>query len=271
MMKSYLAYVDEAGDEGFGKLRQAGTIGQSRWLSLGAAIVSKENDRFIPSWRDEIVNLFPKRQSRDLHFRHLNHDQRVAACAILSSKPMGICVVSSNKETLLDSPKMEVFKRKGYLYNYLVRFLLERVTETVARLAQSSRQEAQLHIIFSRRAGTDYQSMKEYLHLMRDGREALPPVRSINWDVLHPNSVSVENHSIRAGLQIADVVTSATYSAIDPNQFGHTEPRYAMILRSRYIRRNGRALNCGITIIPPIDKSPLTEAQKEFLLAVNKK
>jgi len=270
-MQQYIAYVDEAGDEGFGKLREEGTTGQSRWLSLGAAIVSKENDRFVPSWRDEIVNLFPRRQSRDLHFRHLNHDQRVAACALLSSKPFGICVISSNKETLLDSPVKEVFKRKGHLYNYLVRFLLERVTEAIARSAKRDNTKARLHVIFSRRAGTDYQSMKEYLQLMRDGKEAIPPVRSIVWDVLDPTSISVENHSIRAGLQIADVVTSATYGAIDPNQFGFTEPRYANLLRSRYLRKGGRALNCGITIIPPLDKSPLSDAQREFLLTINKK
>ena len=92
-------------------------------------MLTEANDRFTPSWRNEIVALFPKKKNqRDLHFRHLNHPQRVAACRILREKPLGVCVIASNKETILDSEELEVFKRKQHLYNYLVRFLLERLT-----------------------------------------------------------------------------------------------------------------------------------------------
>jgi len=38
-MKEYVAYIDEAGDEGFGKLAAGPVGGQSRWLVLGACIV----------------------------------------------------------------------------------------------------------------------------------------------------------------------------------------------------------------------------------------
>lgn len=137
---SFSAYVDEAGDEGFGKLRLPGTTGQSHWLGVGAVLVSERNDRFMPSWRDEIVSLFPKKKNqRDLHFRHLNHSQRVAACNILREKPLGICVIASNKETILDSQELEVFKRKQHLYNYLVRWLLERLTAACREKAGKSR------------------------------------------------------------------------------------------------------------------------------------
>jgi hypothetical protein len=268
MVKHFVAYIDESGDEGFGKLRSEGKTGQSRWLSIGAAIVSKENDRFVPSWRDEIIDLFPKRQNRDLHFRFMNHDQRVAACSVLATKPVGICVIASNKETLLDSSKLEIFKRKGYLYNYLVRFLLERVTHAVALAAVRVKDEARLSVEFSRRSGTDYQSMREYLCLMRDGREVLRPVRSINWDVLDPDDIRVENHSNRAGLQIADVLTSATSSALDPNQYGQIEPRYALMLKRRYIRHSKQILDCGLTLIPPVSKCPLNDEQRSFIEAM---
>jgi hypothetical protein len=271
MIQSFVAYIDESGDEGFGKLRQEGKTGQSRWLSLGAAIVSADNDRFIPSWRNEIMELFPKKQNRDLHFRFLNHDQRVAACSILATKPVGICVIASNKETLIDSPKREIFKKKQHLYNYLVRFLLERITDACAKSASRHGHSAQLSIVFSRRSGTDYQSMREYLCLMRDGKEVVRPVRSINWNVLDPDNIRVENHSIRAGLQIADIFTSATSSALDPNEFGHIEPRYALTLQKRYLRRSERILDCGLTLIPPIGKCPLNKEQLAFIEEINKK
>jgi hypothetical protein len=60
-MKEYVAYIDEAGDEGFGKLAAGPVGGQSRWLVLGACIVSRENDLRLPALRDQIVTRFAKR------------------------------------------------------------------------------------------------------------------------------------------------------------------------------------------------------------------
>lgn len=262
----FVAYVDEAGDEGFGKLRNPATKGQSRWLGVGAVLVSESNDRFMPSWRDEIVALFPKKSQRDLHFRHLNHSQRVAACNVLREKPLGICVIASNKETILDSQEIEVFKRKQHLYNYLVRFLLERLTAACAEKARKDGNgPASLFVTFSRRNGTDYQVMKDYFEFMRDGRELYKPVRSINWTVFDPANIRVENHAVRAGLQIADVATSATLAALEPNEYGNVEPRYAVAMRHRYLRSRNHILNCGLTLIPGIGKSPLNDEQKAFV------
>lgn len=265
-IREYIAYVDEAGDEGLGKLRVPGGSGQSKWLGIGAAIVAKEKDRNVVMWRDEMMAKYPQKRTRDLHFRYLNHDQSVAACQYLADKPIGICVVASNKITLLDSPKLEVFKQPGHLYNYLVRFLLERVTWVCRKAAEIEKAEkARLHVVFSRRPNTDYQSMHEYLCLMRDGKEKLPPVRSINWDTFSPADITVINHSKSAGLQIADVVTSATMAALEPNIYGNCEPRYSLTMSARYIRSNGVALDCGLTIIPPYKKNPLTDEHRKFI------
>lgn len=272
MTVKFVAYVDEAGDEGFGKLRAPNCAGQSRWLALGAAIVSSENDSQMPAWRDAILANFPRKKTRDLHFRTLNHAQKVVACRSLSERPLGISVVASNKVTLLDYPGVDVFKRKQHLYNYLVRFLLERVSagcKSASRLRGSP--EAELHVVFSRRSGTDYQSMREYLELMRDGKEVMRPVRSIDWSILDPSNISVENHSVRAGLQIADVLTSATCAALEPDAYGNTEPRYSLSLRQRYIRANRRVLGAGITVVPPPHKNPLTTDQRQFLAEIEEK
>lgn len=215
--------------------------------------------------------LFPAKQRRDLHFRYLNHAQRVAACEALSQKPIGIAVIASNKTTILDSGKINVFKQKQHLYNYLVRFLLERVTWICReRAKQISEDNARLRVIFSRRGGTDYQVMRDYLMMLRDGKEVLQPVRRIDWSVLDPNDIRVENHSVKAGLQIADVVTSATAAALEPNGFGHTEPRYALILKRRFIKERGLIGNCGLTLIPRPDRNPLTNSQRIFVQDLEK-
>jgi len=258
-MDEYFAYLDEAGDEGFGKLRTSNSGGQSRWLLMGGIIVSKENDSKLPKWRDEITALMPSKNRKDLHFKNLNHEQRVMATRSLSDKPFGASVICSFKENIQDlkdtKPKAyKIYKQKGHLYNYLVRFLLERLT-TACQL-KSGKTPCKLNVTFSKRGGTNYTEMRDYLFYLRDGHEKISPVRSINWDVLHPEDIKVENHSNRAGLQIADVVTSATYKALEPNSFLDTEPRYVMNLAQRFVKkdlkRDRSILNEGITFVPKV-------------------
>ncbi len=268
-MIKFVAYVDEAGDEGFGKLGTGEKTAQSKWFAIGAMVVQDTEDRNLPSWRNEIVDFFPRKKSRDLHFRDLKHEQRVQACRILATKPAGACVVVSNKVTLLSHPKKDIFKQKQYLYNYLTRFLLERITEACAQKARvEHRDKAHLTVVFSRRRGTDYQAMKQYLEFMRDGKELIRPVRSIDWSVLDPADIAVENHSIRAGLQLADVYTSAIWTALEPNEFGFYEPRYGQTLASRLMKKRSRRLGCGLTLIPPYGKTPLTDDENTFVCQV---
>lgn len=251
-MDEYFAYIDEAGDEGFGKLRNGVSGGQSRWLLLGAIVVSKENDRLLPKWRDETMAIFSEKRRRDLHFQKLKHEQKVAACRHLSSRPFGASVVCSDKSTIsaLDPELLKVYKSKGHLYNYLVRFLLERISTACAARSAGVGKRCKVFVTFSKRGGTDYESMRDYLFLMRDGKELLSPKRSIDWRVLNPEDIKVEDHANRAGLQIADVVTSATYAALESNLYGDVETRYAELLSPRYIRLNGTIQDSGLTAVP---------------------
>ena len=61
MTKTYYAYIDEAGDEGFGKLgvKKSAGGGQSQWLVLGGFIVASSNNRMTARWRDSIKAIFP--------------------------------------------------------------------------------------------------------------------------------------------------------------------------------------------------------------------
>ncbi len=264
-MANFTAYIDEAGDEGLTKLRDA-TSRQSRWLILGGIIVSDENDRRLPTWRNEALLLNPNNKHRDLHFRELKHDMKVAVTQHLSSKPFGICCICSNKTTLLDGGKYEaLFKEKGHLYNYLTRFLLERLTSSLASRAKHLKEEVHLKVVFSRRANTDYHAMREYLEFQRDGKEAKRAIRSIDWTVFDPADIKVENHKNWAGLQIADAATSAVFSALEPNFYGHHEPRYALSMAKRFIPHNKGILDCGFTLVPRLGSCPLNDEQRSFV------
>jgi hypothetical protein len=261
-LKHYTAYIDEAGDEGLGKLTGPGSEGQSRWLCLGACIVTRENDLKLPGWRDGIIAKFPKKKTRDLHFRDLKHEQKVVVCQEMSKLPIGVCVTLSHKVTIPGSPWESTFKKKGYLYNYLLRWLLERITEVCRRIGG---QGASLSIIFFRRANTDYRTMKEYFNLMKDGREFMPQYRRIDWTLIDIENISVENHSKWAGLQIADCATSAFFLAVEPNTYGNYEHTYAKLLRDRLIKSlGGHFLDCGITPVPSWAKCQANAHQEEF-------
>ncbi len=146
--------------------------------------------------------------------------------------------------------------------------MLERLTAACAQKAKLSGTRAQLEVTFSRRAGTDYTVMRDYLFLMRNGKEKLQPVRSIDWTVLNPEDIKVENHSKRAGLQLADVVTSATYAGLEPNLYGDVETRYARSFSRRFLKEQNSLSNCGVTVVPRqsakkgIPKGLITELEK---------
>ena len=124
----FVAYIDEAGDEGFGKLAAGPVGGQSHWLILGACLVSREDDLKLPHWRDQILGRFPKRKTRDLHFRYLNHAQKVVVSQEIAKLPVHLSLVLSHKVTIPGSKYESTFKQQGRLYNYILRWLLERIT-----------------------------------------------------------------------------------------------------------------------------------------------
>jgi hypothetical protein len=229
---THIAYIDEAGDEGFGKIASGGKGGQSQWLLLGAAIVRHDGDKKLPAWRNDILKRFPEKKSRDLHFRHLKHEQKVVVCQEIAIRQIRSCVTFSNKATIPQNPWVAVFKQPGYLYNFLTRWLLERVTVFCSEDAEKLNLPIpRLKVVFSRRRNTDYQNMHDNMKLMRDGQEKIRPVRSINWRIFDPADIVVESHEQWAGLQMADAITSAFFNGVEANGYGNYEPDYANILK----------------------------------------
>ncbi len=265
-MHQFIIYIDEAGDEGFGKLAAGPVGGQSRWLALGACVVTRENDLKLPRWRDDIVSRFPKKKTRNLHFHTLTHEQKTVVCQEISKLPIGVCVTLSHKVTIPGNSWEETFKQKGYLYNYLVRWLLERISAACAKKDKGG----QIKIVFSRRGGTNYAAMKEYLLLMKNGREKIQPIRSINWSVVDIDAIVVESHDKWAGLQVADCVTSAFFRAVEPNYYGNYETSYAQILKGNLIKNSGNALNCGLTPVPSFQKCGADPDQIKFFESFTK-
>ena len=124
--------------------------------------------------------------------------------------------------------------------------------------------QASLRVVFSKRRGTNYEAMKDYLNRLSRGRDKSP--RNTNWSVLDIDGIRVEDHSKRAGLQLSDCITSAFFTALEPNMYGNTETSYAERLIGKLIADvRGEAANEGLTVVPGLHAASPSEDQLRFL------
>lgn len=261
MAHSYIAYIDECGDDGLGNYRGPGASGgASRWLTLSATVMRMSRERDATGWRDEIRNqLHPKSHAKPLHFVGLNHAQRVMAVERLKTKPFrSICVVA-NKPVIPTG----IYQEKNQLYFYLCRYLIERISWLCRDMRQRVPEgDGRVQIVFSRRGGMSYPDFRGYLEKMKAKSD---PSIQIKWPVIDIEGISAFDHSTRAGLQISDIVASAITAGVEPNPYGHCELRYAEALRSKIYSRNGNYLSYGMKFYPWADTLPLTEEQKAMV------
>lgn len=162
MAHSYIAYIDESGDDGFGRYRIPGqTGGASTWLTLSATVCRMSRDLEMVEWRNEIRSkLGRKAENRPLHFKDMNHGQRTMASQVLATKALrGICV-AAHKPSL----QVEIYAEKNQPYFYLCRYLIERISwlcRDLRRIVPEG--DGRVKIIFSRRGGLSYEAFRAYL------------------------------------------------------------------------------------------------------------
>ena len=75
MKASFIAYVDESGDEGF--VFNADGSGSSRWFVLSAAVIRQTNDLQMVSCLKAVREVLKRPPKTPLHFVDLKHEQRV--------------------------------------------------------------------------------------------------------------------------------------------------------------------------------------------------
>ena len=247
MAHSYVAYIDESGDDGLGvTFRAPGVQGASNWLVISAYIVRQSLDLQCVAWRDEILKGLPNKKTRELHFADLNHGQKLFAAQCVAQKSARAISILSNKTTIASG----VYNDKNQLYFYLTRHLIERISWLCRdhRFDSKSKEgNGKVKIIFSRRGGMSYPDFKAYmLRLKAD------PTVQIHWPVIDIDEIEAKDHSTRAGLQLADVIASAFGAAVELDNFGNCERRYAETLRPIVYGRYGNYLlrREGASLVP---------------------
>jgi hypothetical protein len=238
MKRSFVVYIDEAGDEGFSFAK-----GSSIWFILTALIAKKNNDLQVVTLASDIKKRFGKQ--KPLHFRDLKHEQRLPLVQAISEQQIKVVSILIHKPSLKEPEK---FQDRYRLYFYGVRYLLERVS-WYCRDHKTPRDpgDGSAEIIFSNRGGMSYSELKSYLdHLER--QSDVSDVR-IEWSVIRTGQIKSYAMSKRAGLQIVDAVCGSFFFALEPRH-GFTESRYAQMLEPVVYQRGGLYLGYGLKFWP---------------------
>lgn len=240
----FRAYVDESGDEGF--VFNADGSGSRRWLVLSAVVTRTINDHGVVALMSEVRKLLGKEPKKQLHFSDLKHNQRVPYVRHIAATTLRTVSVLIAKESIREPEKFQA--EKFLLYHYAVRYLLERVSWLCRDHRSEGDGDGKVEIIFSNRSIMSYDALRSYLRLLKDHSDPMD-VR-IDWSIVDPDSVSAVNHEQLAGLQVADAVASSFFYAVQPDQFGEVEDKYASILRPTIYRHKSKMLGYGLKFWP---------------------
>ena len=124
MKPSFIAYVDESGDEGF--VFNADGGGSSRWFVLSAAVIRQINDLQLVACLKDVRTVLKKEPKTPLHFVDLKHEQRVPYIRRVGELPIRTVSVLVHKPLIAEPEKFQ--NTKYLLYRYATRLLLERVS-----------------------------------------------------------------------------------------------------------------------------------------------
>lgn len=265
MIHQYTLFIDEAGDDKVERLKPENPDGNSEWLCLGGYLIRADVESDLDRRRDDILTAIGGKPGGVLHFQKLHPKNRVKAVQALATKANAArgFVVCSCKQTMLDHHNVRAAavssNQRDYLYNWVTRLLLERVTPYVAAHAQRNGIEKPvLRIVMASRRGHHFGQFKAYVQQLINQATAgttYLSTRQIAADVLRYNLIELAHAPSQAGLQLADALVSAFFQSIEQASPHHAD-KVALHLRplmaerrtisGRRTRRDGE----GVTFFP---------------------
>ena len=262
MKPSFIAYVDESGDEGF--VFNADGSGSSRWFVLSAAVVRQTNDLQMVSCLKEVRSVLKKELKTPLHFVDLKHEQRVPYIRRVGELPIRTVSVLVHKPLITEPEKFQ--NTKYLLYRYATRLLLERVSWLGRDQRRTGEGDGFTEVVFSNRSNMSYDDIRAYLRLLLKQSEANPQQVQIDRTVIDPERICSVEHSKLAGLQVADAVASGFHFALKVNRYGETETGYLPHLKKSIYRHKGEAMGYGLKLWPEDFATVKAKAPEAFNL-----
>jgi hypothetical protein len=268
----YVAYIDEAGDDGLKAVKPLSKPGASEWLILSAVVIRAENQAEVASWVNAIKAEFKNHQRSDIHFTGLNPAKKARACAMMAELDARYFVVISNKKNMegYENPFAGKIPSSNWFYCWMTRLLLERVTKFVNdRSIEDHGEPRKLRIEYSARGGLRYSQMSAYYEWMKlKKHNPYLPWGRLCRDVMHQDLLHVYPHLEREGLQLADVVASPFFKACDKHDTGACDPTFAKLLKPRMGRepnkKRGQISGFGVKLMPSMRKAKLDRDQSDI-------
>jgi hypothetical protein len=267
---SHVVYIDESGDTGLEAVKKPDDPkGATEWLVLAGFVVKVQHDPKMVAWVHDVQADFTSKRG-DLHFNRLLEFKKPLVCAQLAKKDCKCFVVMSNKKNIerYRNARLDP-SNKSWIYWFLARLLLERVTEYCeSQIPQQRRGTDKLRIIFSRRGGLMYVDFEEYLtKLYWQSRlnSLVLAYKDIKWSVIDWEEIRVLDHKAMAGLQLADVIAGPFYQAVELNRGAEQEcdPSCAKLLKPVIAARpSGWTIGYGLKTMPIPSAMNLAKSQK---------
>lgn len=268
----YIAYVDEAGDPGLKKVQPIDSDGASEWLILSAVVMRAKWEPDIADWLHETKRSIGVDIRGALHFRRLSPSRRLATARYVAARPLRAISICSNKKNMRrwQNTRAEKVPSQEWFYNWCLRLLLERVTAfcETRREIDFPGQAVKIKVEFSRRGGHRYSQTRAYTIYLRHqekGGQLYLKKRQILTDLLSTDLMEDHPHWSRPGLQLADVVASAFYSAANTIEPGAWDIEPAKALSAIMAKENNSAVDFGVALQPtPAWKANLSPDQRSI-------
>ena len=270
----YIAYIDEAGDTGLKHIRTKDEAGASEWLVLSAFVVRQRKEGQVTNWTRKIIADLDQHQVLQLHFRELTGPKKILVCKQIAALDARLFVFLSHKRNMQNYRNLNAEKAKvnktAWFYVWCSKVLLESVTDFCARLSERDfRKPRTVQFEFSQTGGVKLEDVRAYYKYIKE-QAALGLLYNkefpLRWEVLDPEQMFIYPNAQRYGLQLADVVASAFYAALEYPDSGLLNPEYAKTLRPRLCQsERGKISMYGVKTMPRAIAFSLPADQREIL------
>ncbi len=244
MRSSFVAYIDESGDEGF-TFREDGT-GSSRWFVISAVVFTRSNE---PGGVSALRTAREKLQwdpKKDFHFSAMKHEHRLVLMHELRKLKFQTITIASHKPDIPDPERFQA--NKFLLYRYLARLLIERISWLCRDHREGDDADGTAELIFSDRASMSYDDLRNYMDLLRQQSATDTKIR-VHWPAIDLQKLRAVAHKQLAGLQIADAVATSHYYGINLSRYGINDPSYLRLIRTKAYRHQGELFGYGVKFL----------------------
>lgn len=245
---SFIAYIDESGDEGFTFLEDG--TGSSRWFVLSAAVFRRSNEPSVVAALKGARATLKMESKKPFHFSDMKHEPRLVLLNAVAQLGFRTVTILSYKPDIADVETYQA--NKCLLYRYLTRLLIERVSWLCRDCRKADGEDARVELIFSDRASMSYGDIRAYIELLRRQSEADSRI-SIHWPSIDVGNLRAVAHAHLAGLQVADAVATSYLYGVRLSRFGVADPSYLRLLRRHPYRHRGTCFGYGVKFLSRID------------------